>query len=57
MMQIAGPIIGGNSGGLVFNARGEAVGMVSHGKETFNQAVPIGRVLDVAAIYPSQQKK
>lgn len=49
MMQIAGPIIGGNSGGLVFNARGEAVGMVSHGKETFNQVVPIGRVLDVAS--------
>lgn len=49
MLQIAAPIIGGNSGGLVFNARGEAVGMVSFGKQTFNQAVPIGRVLDVAA--------
>lgn len=48
MMQIAAPIIGGNSGGLVFNARGEAVGMVSFGKEAFNQAVPIGRVLAVA---------
>ena len=33
----------------LFNARGEAVGMVSFGKQTFNQAVPIGRVLDVAA--------
>lgn len=49
MLQIAAPIIGGNSGGPVFNARGEAVGMVSFGKQTFTQAVPIGRVLDVAS--------
>lgn len=48
MLQIAAPIIGGNSGGPVFNAWGEAVGMVSFGKQAFNQAVPIGRVLDVA---------
>ena len=47
MLQIAAPIIGGNSGGPVFNARGEAVGMVSFGKQAFNQAVPIGRVLEV----------
>jgi serine protease Do len=47
MLQIAAPIIGGNSGGPVFNARGEAVGMVSFGKQAFNQAVPIGRVLGV----------
>ena len=49
MLQIAAPIIGGNSGGPVFNARGEAVGMVSFGKQAFNQAVPIGRVMELAA--------
>jgi len=49
MLQIAAPVIGGNSGGPVFNARGEAVGMVSFGKEQFQQTVPIGRLLDVAA--------
>lgn len=48
MLQIAGPITGGNSGGLVFNARGEAVGLVSFGNGSFNHAVPVGRVLDVA---------
>jgi len=47
MLQIAAPIIGGNSGGPVFNVRGEAVGMVSFGKQAFNQAVPIVHVLDV----------
>jgi serine protease Do len=49
MLQIAVPVAGGNSGGVVINARGEAVGMVSFGLPAFNQAVPIGRVLDVAA--------
>lgn len=49
MMQIDAPVTGGNSGGPVFNARGEAVGMVSFGKGAFNQAVPIGRVLEVAS--------
>lgn len=48
MMQIDASVTGGNSGGPVFNARGEAVGMVSFGKGAFNQAVPIGRVLEVA---------
>lgn len=48
MMQIDAPVTGGNSGGPVFNARGEAVGMVSFGKGAFNQAVPIGQVLEVA---------
>ena len=48
MMQIAAPVTGGNSGGPVFNVRGDAVGMVSFGKGGFNQAVPIGRVLEVA---------
>lgn len=50
MMQIDAPITGGNSGGPVFNARGEAVGMVSFGKGAFNQAVPIGRALAVAGL-------
>lgn len=49
MLQIAAPVIGGNSGGPVFNTRGEAVGMVSFGKAEFQQTVPIGRVLAVAA--------
>ncbi len=48
MLQIAAPVIGGNSGGPVFNTRGEAVGMVSFGKAEFQQTVPIGRVLAVA---------
>jgi serine protease Do len=48
MMQIDAPVTGGNSGGPVFNTRGEAVGMVSFGKGAFNQAVPIGQVLEVA---------
>lgn len=48
MMQIDAPVSGGNSGGPVFNTRGEAVGMVSFGKGAFNQAVPIGQVLEVA---------
>ena len=47
-MQIDAPITGGSSGGVVFNAKGEAVGMVSYGNRRFTQAVPIGRVLAVA---------
>jgi len=47
-MQIDAPITGGNSGGVVFNANGEAVSMVSYGNQPFTQAVPIGRVLAVA---------
>jgi S1-C subfamily serine protease len=51
MLQIAAPIIGGNSsGGPVFNGRGEAVGLVSNGTGPFNQAVPIGRALAVAGL-------
>lgn len=49
MLQIAVPVSSGNSGGVVINAKGEAVGLVSFGQPAFNQAVPIGRVLDVAA--------
>lgn len=48
MMQLDVPIAGGSSGGVVFNAMGEAVGMVSFGKARFHQAMPIGRVLAVA---------
>ena len=46
-LQIDAPIKGGNSGGVLFNAGG-AVGMLSFGKSRINQAVQIGRVLDVA---------
>lgn len=49
MLQVAVPVIGGNSGGPVFNARGEAVGMVSFGREQFQQTVPINRVMDIVA--------
>jgi hypothetical protein len=43
MLQIDAPIAGGNSGGVVVNGRGEAVGLVSHSAGPFTQAVPIGR--------------
>ena len=49
-LQIAGPITGGNSGGLVFNTRGEAVGLVSFGNGSFNHAVPVRRVLSIAKL-------
>ena len=49
MLQIDAPIAGGNSGGVVVNGRGEAVGLVSHSAGPFTQAVPIGRALAVAA--------
>ena len=54
-MQIDAPITGGNSGGVVFNARGEAVGMVSYGNR-FTQTVPIGRVLAVAGAIRSGRR-
>lgn len=47
-VQIDAPVTGGNSGGLVVNARGEAVGVVSHSDAAFTQAVPIGTALAVA---------
>lgn len=56
MLQIAVPVSSGNSGGVVINAKGEAVGLVSFGQPEFNQAVPIGRVLDVAGLDPSYQR-
>jgi len=48
MLQIDAPIAGGNSGGVVVNSRGEAVGLVSYSAGPFTQAVPIGRALAVA---------
>jgi len=47
-LQIDAPVTGGNSGGLVVSARGEAVGVVSHSDAAFTQAVPIGTALAVA---------
>lgn len=47
-LQVDASIIGGNSGGVVFNAKGEAVGMVSYGNRRFTQTVPIERVMAVA---------
>jgi serine protease Do len=48
MLQIDAPITGGNSGGVVVNGRGEAVGLVSYSAGPFTQAVPIGRALALA---------
>ncbi|VWC45954.1 Do family proteasen [Burkholderia arboris] len=43
-------IIGGNSGGVVVNTAGEAVGFVSYGyNNRFTQVVPIARAMQVAA--------
>lgn len=49
-MQVTAPIIGGNSGGVVVNARGEAVSLVSYGflGGGFTQTIPIDRVVKVA---------
>jgi serine protease Do len=49
-MMIAAPIIGGNSGGVVVNASGEAVGVVSYGIGNFTQTIPIDRALAVAGV-------
>jgi len=56
MLGIAGPITGGNSGGPVFNSRGEVVGLISFGADGFHEAVPIGRVLEVAGNYETWEK-
>ncbi len=47
-MLVTATITGGNSGGVVVNARGEAVAMVSYGPEHYTQTIPIGRVRAVA---------
>jgi S1-C subfamily serine protease len=44
-MQIDAPIFGGNSGGAVVNAHGEAVGIVSYGSVSFTQSIPISSAL------------
>lgn len=43
-------ITSGNSGGPVFNARGEAVGIVSSSTSGFTHIVPISRALAVAGL-------
>jgi len=47
-LQIDAPITGGNSGGAVVNAKGEAVGVMSYAFDMFAEAVPINRAMRVA---------
>ncbi|MCE3142790.1 S1C family serine protease, partial [Klebsiella pneumoniae] len=48
-MLVTASIIGGNSGGVVVNTRGEAVSLVSYGYGIYTQTVPIDRAQTVAA--------
>ena len=48
-MLVTASIIGGNSGGVVVNTRGEAVSLVSYGYGIYTQTVPIDRAQAVAA--------
>lgn len=48
-MLLTASIIGGNSGGVVVNTRGEAVSLVSYGYGIYTQTVPIDRAQAVAA--------
>ena len=50
MMDTDARITGGNSGGPVFNARGEAVGIVSSSTHGFTHIVPINRALAVVGL-------
>lgn len=47
-MLVTASIIGGSSGGVVVNTRGEAVSLVSYGSGIYTQTVPIDRALAVA---------
>lgn len=44
---VSSPIIGGNSGGPVFNARGEVVAVVSYGN-VYCQGIPVDRAIAVS---------
>lgn len=48
-MLVTASVIGGNSGGVVLNARGEAVSLVSYGYGTYTQTVPMDRAQAIAA--------
>lgn len=47
-MLVTASVIGGNSGGVVVNTRGEAVSLVSYGYGIYTQTVPIDRAMTVA---------
>ena len=49
-MLVTASVIGGNSGGVVVNTRGEAVSLVSYGYAIYTQTVPIDRALAVADV-------
>jgi len=55
MMDTDARITGGNPGGLVFNARGEAVGIVSSSTHGFTHIVPINRALAVVGLQPTHK--
>jgi len=56
-MLVTASIIGGNSGGVVVNTRGEAVSLVSYGYDLYTQTVPINRALAVADVLAGQFKQ
>ncbi|EDI5389714.1 serine protease [Salmonella enterica subsp. enterica serovar Newport] len=47
-MLVTASVIGGNSGGVVVNTRGEAVSLVSYGYGIYTQTIPIDRAMTVA---------
>lgn len=49
-MLVTASVIGGNSGGVVVNTRGEAVSLVSYGYAMYTQTVPIDRAMAVADV-------
>lgn len=54
-LQIDASVIGGNSGGVVVDRNGAAVGIISHGYGLFTQAIPIDRAMVVAQKFPSSR--